>query len=252
MMRTAASWAILLMLGTSFAVLAYTSSQGSSSAVVPILVAVVGFVLVFGLWFGYREFSLHATLTRAVAIGDHEEVKQLVTNEGNPRIRMPGTMPLAMYHAQSLEQSGQFDEALKIIRTLDSNALNARAKWAWQISAMRVALVAEKGDAIAAKEDFARSLAGVRAVPRTAQHAAIALVRGRLLMANQQAQAALDLMLPLTNEIQLGPTQRAVAHAVCARALVMLGDPGNAQAQHAQAVALAPGSWMAAAPRSLV
>jgi hypothetical protein len=59
-------------------------------------------------------------------------------------------------------------------------------------------------------------------------------------------------MLPLTNEIQLGPTQRAVAHAVCARALVMLGDPGNAQAQHAQAVALAPGSWMAAAPRSLV
>jgi hypothetical protein len=65
--RNIVSWIILVVLAVSFVVLAQTA--GSSS--VAMAVAALGFFFVLGLWFLYREFSLHGSLSRAISVGDH-------------------------------------------------------------------------------------------------------------------------------------------------------------------------------------
>jgi tetratricopeptide (TPR) repeat protein len=243
MMRTAASWAIVLMLGTSFAVLAYTTGEGTGSKAVPLLVSIFGFALVFLLWFGYRHFSLHATLSRAVAIGDFAEVEKLTRVGQAKPIGFPRSTPMSLYYAQALEQRGQFSQVLQILEAASDSLTRSSASWL--AASVKVGALASVGNTVASRQVFDRELAVISAVPRTMQHATIQLARGRLLLAEKQLAEVIQLANPLTSEIQLGPLQRAVAFAIVAKALAQRGDHDSAMRAHQQAASLAPETWMA-------
>ncbi len=97
-MRAKASLAIVVMLAGSFIGLASTAGSGR----VAIAVASLSFVFVFGLWFLYREFSLHGSLSRAIAVGEPAEVFDLIGVMPPRRFGLRGSMPMVLYQVMAV------------------------------------------------------------------------------------------------------------------------------------------------------
>ncbi len=235
-MRAKASLAIVIMLACSFIGLASTAGSGR----VAIAVASMSFVFVFGLWFLYREFSLHGSLSRAIAVGEPAEVFALIGVTPPRRIGLRSGMPMVLYQVMALEQQGKFAEAIELLR---AHPLPATAK-RWQ----RLAGFIEAGimahiDAVSGRAMWTRTAALGPLMPRSAEAVMAALADGRLRFVAEDVAGAIDVLLPLTRNIQLGPAPRALAHHNLAQAFVILHDPANAELHRVQARKFGGKQW---------
>ncbi len=240
-MRAKASLAIVILLACSFIALASTAGSGG----VAIGVASLSFVFVFGLWFLYREFSLHGSLSRAIAVGEPAEVFALIGETPPRRIGLRGGMPMVLYQAMALEQQGKFDDALRLLRAHPLPAKSQR----WQ----RLANLIEAGvlahtDAAAGRTLWSQTVAVGPLLPRSVEAVMAALTDGRLRVVLDDAAGAVEVLLPLTRNIQLGPAPRALAHHNLALAFVVLQDPTNAALHRGQAGKFGGKQWFSAQP----
>lgn len=238
-MRAKASLAIVIMLACSFIGLASTAGSGG----VAIAVASMSFVFVFGLWFLYREFSLHGSLSRAIAVGEPAEVFALIGVTPPRRIGLRGGMPMVLYQVMALDQQGKFDEAIGLLR---AHPVPATAKRWQRLAGFIEAGVLAHTDAVSGRALWTQTVAVGPFLPRSAEAVMAALADGRLRVVADDAAGAVEVLLPLTRNIQLGPAPRALAHHNLALAYVALQDSTNAELHSVQARKFGGKQWFTA------
>lgn len=238
-MRAKASLAIVVMLACSFIGLASTAGSGN----VAIAVASLSFVFVFGLWFLYRDFSLHGSLSRAIAVGEPAEVFALIGVTPPRRFGLRSGMPMVLYQAMALEQQGKFEDALRLLR---AHPLPATARRWQRLAGLIEAGVLAHTDAAAGRTLWTQTVAAGPFTPRSAEAIMAALTDGRLRLMSHDAAGAIEVLLPLTRNIQLGPAQRGLAHYNVAQAFDVLLDPSNAELHRDQARKFGGKQWFTA------
>jgi hypothetical protein len=235
-MRATTSWLIVLLLAGSFAALAQTAGSGN----VAIAVAVLSFVFVFGLWFMYRDFSMHGTLSRAIAVGEPNEVFALLGTTPPRRIGMRGAMPLVLYQVMALDQQGKFADALALLQA--HPLLPSAQRWQRLASFVSAGIMAHT-DAAAGRALWQRTNASGPMLPRSAEQIMATMADGRLRLAQDDGAGAIDVLLPLTRNVLLGPAPRGMAHHLLAEAYAAANDTTNVELHRTQAQKLGGKLW---------
>jgi hypothetical protein len=236
--RNIVSWIILVVLAVSFVVLAQTA--GSSG--VAIAVAALGFFFVLGLWFLYREFSLHGSLSRSISVGEPDEVWQTIGTTPPRRIGLRGSMPMALYQAMAFDQEGKFQQAIDVLQA--HPLVGAAQRWATLSMCIKAGVYAHL-DPPSGRRLHTQLGSSSQIRPRSSEAVLAQLADGRLLVAEKNYDQAITVLLPLSREIQLGPAPRAIAHYCLMQSYQETGDAENMQKHRREAGKLAGKLWFA-------
>ena len=198
----------------------------------------VGFAIVLVLWFLFRVAIARAGLARAVAIGDHERLRQLV-NKGQRTDRA------MLYRALADDMQGNWQAVLDGLAGVNGLA-GARKLLA---EGARIGAHVELRDAAAAREALAQldkigNIGGGLATPAPLLRA---LAEGRVLWIEGKLDDAKPKLQRVIDDIRTGPYTRAVAHVYAARIAGAKGDAAAAEHERAAANKLAPNTWVATA-----
>lgn len=245
-MKLLTGWPVPVFLALVFAALMSTSDAPP----VGLLAAAFGFALVLVLWAMFRELSVHAEISRALSIGDGKAAARLAEVQ---LARRRGTRrgPFAIYRALAHELCGEWPAIEPALADAKPEALRGTgggASWQQVASCLRVAARAELGELARARAMFDDDVAPRLAERGTTASIFAALAEGRLRFAEGDLTGARERLLPLTRNIRLGPSQRAIAFHYLARCAAAEGDDSEAAKLTAQAAALAPTSWFATSP----
>jgi hypothetical protein len=246
-MKLLTGWPVPVFLALVFAALMSTSDAPPAG----LLAAAFGFGLVLLLWAMFRELSVHAEISRALSIGDGKTAARLAEVQ-LARRRGSRRGPFAIYRAMAHELCGEWSAIEPALADARPEALRGGgggASWQQVASCLRVAARAELGELAGARAVFDDDVAPRLAERGTTASIFATLTEGRLRLAEGDLAGAEDRLLPLTRNIRLGPSQRAIAFHYLARAAASRGEADEAAKLSGQAAALAPASWFAA-PRS--
>lgn len=242
-MKILTGWPVPVFLALVFAALMSTSD----SPPVGLLAAAFGFGLVMILWAMFREFSMHAEVSRALSIGDGKGAARLAEAQ---LARRRGTRrgPFLIYRAMAHELCGEWaaiEPTLAEAKPETLRGTGGGASWLQVANCLRVAAWAERGELAKARALFDDDVAPRLAERGTTASIFATLTEGRLRFAEGDLAGAKERLLPLTRNIRLGPSQRAIAFHYLARCAAAQGEHDEAQKLAAQAAALAPSSWFA-------
>ncbi len=236
--RALARWAIPIMMTASYCFLAYAADTTNAAKVWMF----GGLFLVFVVWFIFRRITTQATLARALAVGDAEELRRVVDEQ----LARRHTPPLLVYRALAYELAGEWAATLA---TLDEAGDPGDERLARLAAAARVAALVETGDASGARTVFEVALAPSRAiigVPRDVggpTDLVVRLAEGRIVYA--EGADATALLARIVDDVRAGSAMRATAHYYLAHAATRNGDAEAAARHAAEATKLAPASWLA-------
>lgn len=248
-MKVLTSWPVPVFLLIIFAALISTSDASPAG----IGAAGFGLLLVLLVWGMFREFSVHAELSRALAVGDGATALRLAEREiqrRGPRRRGP----FVVYRGMAQELAGEWSKVLDGLADARPETLRGTGGGtSWQLVAdcLRVAAWCELGQAAKARALFEEAVA-----PRASAASGAGgtggifsqLTEGRLRFAEGALASAKERLTPLARNIRLGPAQRAMVFHTLARIAASEGAAAEAEKAFAQAAELAPASWFAKAP----
>jgi len=194
----------------------------------------VGFAIVIVLWFLFRVAIARAGIARAVAIGDHERLRQLAQNRRRP-----------IYGVLALDMQGEWTRVLAELDAIDLRALDPTRRFLAE--GARVAANVEQRDAAAARAALAaldkiENVGGSLPTPAPLMRA---LAEGRVLWAEGKLDDARPKLQRVIDDIRTGAYIRAVAHVYAGRIAEARGDRHAAARERAAAARLAPNTWVA-------
>lgn len=243
-MRVLTGWPVPVFLVLVFAALLSTSDAPPAG----MIAAAFGLGLVLLLWAMFREFSVHADLSRAIAIGDGKAAAGLAEAQLSRRRRGSKRGPFSIYRAMAHELCGEWaaiEPTLAEARPETLRGTGGGASWQQVAHCLRVGAWCELGELARARATFDDDIAPRLAERGTTGSIFATLTEGRLRFAEGDLEGAQERLLPLTRNIRLGPSQRAIAFHYLARCAAALGQRAEAEKLSAQAAALAPTSWFA-------
>jgi hypothetical protein len=254
--RLFANIGVPLMLAACFWALVATSDARGLA----VWVALGAFVIVLGLWGGFRELALHASATRMIGGGQPDELIALAERQLEWRVRERGKAPFRIYLAWGHFLRGELDEADRALK-----AAPGRKTWDVLWASAKIAVLVERGTggmvAIRTIEPGtvteARAVYDQYMVPalRGAPAAGIKLLAddasAKIRFAEGDLAGARPLLEKLCNDIRLGPATRGMAHWYAARCALAAGDAAGAAPHLDQAASLAPRTFLPRAVAAL-
>ena len=232
-----ASGLVPVMMAGAYAFMAATSESDNTGKAWMAL----GFVFVLVLWWIFKLTTRTAALARAVSVGDSDRILELVPAKSVAETRV--------YCALAYEMRGAWDEAiataLEVPRTPRVTPAQRTAAAAIQVGAL-----VEAGRVGEARTLYAAELAGVNDPPVVdrSQHEVVRAARlalGRVAGAEGDLDASSAALERIMRDVRSGAAHRAIAHTYAARIATTRGDAAAATKHRAEAVRLAPASWMA-------
>jgi hypothetical protein len=198
----------------------------------------VGFAIVLVLWFLFRVAIARAGLARAVAVGDHERLRQLAAKGQR-------TSRAMLYRALADDMQGKWEavlDALAGVRGLDGTRK-------FLAESTRIGAQVERRDAAAARKALAQleKIENVGGGLPTPAPLLRALAEGRVLWIEGKLDDAEPKLQRVIDDIRTGPYTRGVAHVYAARIAEAKGDAAAAVRERAAAHKLAPNTWVATA-----
>jgi predicted Zn-dependent protease len=242
-MKVLTGWPVPVFMMLVFAALISTSDASNAG----ILAACFGLLLVLLFWGMFREFSVHAEISRALSVGDGATAARLTAVQLKKRsARRRG--PFAIYRAMAHELTGnwrEIEDDLAATRPEHLRGSGGGSSWQLVADCLRIGARCELGEVAQARALFDEAVA-----PRVHAQGGTGgifsqLTEGRLRFAEGDHAAAQERLLPLTRNIRLGPAQRAIAFHYLARCAAAQGKTAEAEKLRSQAAALAPTSWFA-------
>jgi len=213
-----------------------------------LVVALVAFLVVVGLWALFRELALHATATRLLALGEADELIAMAERYAQSRLTERRRAPFWIYLACGHIQRGEWDEADRALRKVVSGT--GRRDWDVLWASAKVTVLVERGDAAGARALYEKAIAGPA---QSLVGAGAKLVsddaQAKLRFAEGDHAGAMATFKKLAGDIRLGPAARATAHWYAGRCALALGDRAAADRHLDEAAALAPKTHL---PRSAV
>jgi hypothetical protein len=228
-------WLVPSVLLAAYGFLIYT--MNASMAIALLSLAGLGCVLV--IWFVFRELAAHAAITRAIAIGEPDEVVSRARSAIDHRLTRRGQVPFRIYEAIGLGLRGEWERSRAAIAEVDPTG----AGWRLLAAVTRIAAATELADpdaARAAMEDV--TLLHRRLGPPV--DLTVRECQARVRFACGDLVDAWSLFEALVDEVRLGPAPRAAAlyYAGCCDE-----DPARARTYFERARGLAPKTWVKAA-----
>ncbi|MEZ4360560.1 MAG: hypothetical protein R3B48_10280 [Kofleriaceae bacterium] len=245
-MKVLTGWPVPLFMALVFAALISTSDASLAGT----LAATVGLVLVLLFWAMFREASLHAEVSRALAVGDGAAAAALADRQ-LARRRGPRRAPFEVYRALAHELRGEWSAIESLLGGEPASAAKfagGQASWRLVAACVRVGALAELGEVAAARALYDEVVAPRREALGERGSLPAVLTEGRLCFAEGELVRAREILTPLTRSIRLGPAQRAMAFHYLARCAERGADAAETERLVAQAAALAPSSWFASLP----
>lgn len=233
--RVLDSWFVPVLVAVAYGGLIATASM---SPVMMVLTA--GFFgLVLVLWQAFRELKLHATAQRHAAVGDPDELLALADEQLARRWRARTKVPFHIYRAIAFELRGDRAAAQQALDAtqLDLLPIKSRRSWGALHAAVQISLLAQAGDAAAARKVLDDKLRpALSRVPGAGAEILLREAEARVLVAEGKLDEARPHLEALAKDIRLGAATRAACK-------YLLGD-------HAAAAKLAPQTWMAQSGKS--
>jgi hypothetical protein len=260
-MKVLTGWPVPVFLFLIFGALILTSDSPPAG----IAATFFGLLLVLLLWGVFREFSLHAEISRALSVGDGPTAAKLAEAQLARRsARRRG--PFLIYRAMAHELTGDWaaiDGDLAEAKPEVLRGTGGGASWQQVAHCLRVGAWCELGDVSRARALFDEEVAqrerlraiAMRAADQSGQSGQSGmgsiyaiLTEGRLRFAEGDLAGAQEKLAQLTKNIRLAPAQRAIAFHYLARAARLEGRAAEASKRIASAAALTPASWFARMP----
>lgn len=220
----------------------------SDMATVPALVTLFVFAFVLLLWSVFRELRIHADASRLAANGEPEGLLALADRELGRRLLAKSAVPFLIYRSMAHQMKGDWAAAEQALDDARLEKLGSKTRRMWSLlhAEQRLALLARKGDAVAARKLLEGVIAQYLLFVRGAGAEVISREgTARVLLAEGKHDEARPLFEALARDVRLGPAIRAQCHHAIGQCLEADGDAEGAAAAFAQAAKLAPKTWMA-------
>jgi len=231
--RLFGSWAVPLVIAAAYLFLIETIDPSLTVA----LLTLAGLLCVLVLWFLFRGLAAHAAITRAIAVGEPDEVVTRARNASDHRYTRRGRMPFRIYEAIGLGLRGEWAASLAALEgTIDERS---KPPWRLLVATARVAAATALGDAPAARTAFDV----VKALARPTD-VCLKECEARVLYVEGDRAGAGALFRALADNIRLGPAPRAAALYYAGRCE---DDAAAARTLFERAIGLAPKTWIKAA-----
>lgn len=229
------SWAVPIVLALAYLFLVYNLETSLSIS----LLVLAGGAVVLAVWFLFRGLAAHAAISRAIAVGEPDDVVTRARHAIDHRFTRRSKLPFRVYEAIGLGLRGQWEQSLEVIDAIG----DAPAKWRLLAGVAQIAAATELADRERARKamDEVTPLAS-----RLGRAADLTLreCRARVRFVDGDLAGAGPLFKALSDDIRLGPAPRAAALYYTARCTE---DTEEARTLYERAMGLAPKTWIKAA-----
>jgi hypothetical protein len=236
--RAVASWAAPIVLTGAYVGLIATMRPSLTIS----LFVLLGLLCVLVLWFLFRELAAHAAITRAIAVGEPDDVVGRARDAIDHRFSERARRPFRIYEAVGLGLRGQWEDS---VAALSAAGIPTAPAWKLLAASARIAAATELGNATAARV----ALADVTVASRRLGWRADVVARdcqARVRFAEGDRAGALELFRALAGDVRVGPAVRAAALYYAGRCQLD-DDRVAAERDLAAAAKLAPRTWVKAA-----